>query len=153
MEPDRAGERRGEAVTVVRHVGPWKRRWYRAVAAVQSAWMFAVIWRRMPWHYRMSWLAEWEEISDQERGWFPKVAGRYLRRGMFGMRLGRDTEELETMQPPAGMVHVGEAETRRMADEPPTRVFDAAARDAARAAGMSENEIVEMYGPPPEGDK
>jgi hypothetical protein len=133
-------------MTVVRHVGPWKGRWYRAVAAVQSAWMFAVVWHRMPWHYRMTLLSEWEEISAEERRWFPEAAGRHLRRAMFGMRLGSDTEELEAMQG-------RDAETLRMIDERPRQAFDAAARDAARTAGLTEDQILDMFGPPPDGEE
>lgn len=84
--------------TRVRRVGPLLARFYRAVAAVRSAWMFAVVWRRMKWHYRMALLTEWEEIGEDERRLFPEYAGRHLRRAMFGMRLGRDTEELEELQ-------------------------------------------------------
>jgi hypothetical protein len=82
----------------VRCVGPLQGRFYRAVAAVQSAWMFAVVWRRMRWHDRMALIAEWQSISAEERRLFPQFAGRYLRRAMFGMRIGRDTEELEELQ-------------------------------------------------------
>lgn len=80
----------------VRYVGPWKRRWYRATLALQSAWMFATVWLRMPWHYRITLL--WEEIGSDERRLFPEFAGRYLRRAVFSMRIGRDTEIQEQMQ-------------------------------------------------------
>jgi hypothetical protein len=46
------------------------------------------------------------------------------------------------------LVHVGEAATREMAERGETRdtVFDRAAADAARAAGLSDADIVDMYG-------
>jgi hypothetical protein len=51
------------------------------------------------------------------------------------------------------LVHVGEAATREMAEngEKQDPVFDRAAADAARAAGLSDADIVDMYGylPPP----
>lgn len=51
------------------------------------------------------------------------------------------------------LVHVGDAATREMAENGEVRhpVFDKAAADAARAAGLSDAEIVDMFGylPPP----
>jgi len=84
-------------MTRVRHVGRWKGRFYRAVAAVGSAAMLVNIWRRMPWHDRMLLLADWEELSPRERLEFGPVAGRHLKRAMFGYRMGIDTEELEAL--------------------------------------------------------
>jgi hypothetical protein len=51
------------------------------------------------------------------------------------------------------LVHVGDAATREMAENGELRnsVFDQAAADAARAAGLSDADIVDMFGylPPP----
>jgi hypothetical protein len=45
-------------------------------------------------------------------------------------------------------VHIGEQATREMAElgEAPSPTFDSAAADAARAAGLSDEEIVDMFG-------
>lgn len=51
------------------------------------------------------------------------------------------------------LMHVGEVATRELAEngEKLDLVFDRAAADAARAAGLSDADIVDMYGylPPP----
>jgi hypothetical protein len=51
------------------------------------------------------------------------------------------------------LVHVGDAATREMAENGEARnpVFDKAAADAARAAGLSDADIIDMFGylPPP----